>query len=73
MQSAVKNRGRADAVRRGERIREHTTGIRAKLLLRICEALLKRKSGMSYEHRATILFLYYAIGRAGQVATTNVC
>jgi hypothetical protein len=71
MQAALKNRGRADAVRRGEMIREHTTGIRAKLLLRICEALLKRTSGISYELRATILFLYYAIGRAGEVAAIN--
>jgi hypothetical protein len=71
MQEAVKSRGRAAAVRRGEMIREHTTGIRAKLLLRICQALLKKKTALTYEQRASVLCLYYAIGRAGEVAAIN--
>lgn len=67
----MKNRGRAEAVRRGEMVREHTTGIRQKLLLRICEALLKKRTAASYSERAIILALYFAIGRAGEVAMLN--
>ena len=67
----MKARSRAEAVRRGENVRERTTGIRLALLTSMCKALLQLRNGKSYENRAIILCLYYAIGRGGEVSVLN--
>lgn len=69
--SGLKSRGRAEAIRRGEAVRQSTRAIRRKLLTRIAEHLLKKGTAASMEERAVLLTLYHAVGRGGEVSTTN--
>jgi len=67
----LESRAVAACIRRGERIKDRTQGIRRDLLLQICDELLKRGDTPCYQDRAVVLCLYHAIGRGGEVSTLN--
>lgn len=58
-------------IRRGDRIKDKTLGIRRDLLIQICDELLKKGDTLCYRDRAVMLCLYHAIGRGGEVSTLN--
>jgi hypothetical protein len=64
-------RGRAEAVKRGETIKDSTVGIRGKLLARISDRLFKDGTQLSLCERAIVLTLYHAVGRGSEVSTCN--
>jgi hypothetical protein len=68
---ALKLRGRAAAIKRGENVRDRTQGIRRTLLIRLCDHLLKVGSAKALEQRAILLTLYHSVGRGGEVSTLN--
>lgn len=59
-------------MKRGENVSDKRLGIRRELLVRICDELLKQGTAEALEERAIILMLYHAVGRGGEVATTNL-
>jgi hypothetical protein len=68
---ALKIRGKVEAICRGDSIGERTEGIHRELLIDIAEALLKRNTSESIQGRAVLVMLYHAVGRGGEVSTSN--
>jgi hypothetical protein len=68
----LKLRGRAEAIKRGENVRDRTLGIRRKLLIRLCDHLLKVGTVKAMEQRAILLTLYHSVGRASEASFLNL-
>ena len=68
---ALKIRGKVEAICRGDSIGERIEGIHRELLIDIAEALLKRNTSESIQGRAVLVMLYHAVGRGGEVSTSN--
>ena len=69
--TALKVRGIVAAIKRGESIGERTEGIHRELLMEIADSLLKKNTRESIESRAVLVMLYHAVGRGGEVSTSN--
>jgi hypothetical protein len=68
---ALQNKLSVAAIKRGEQIENRTVGIHRELLVRICDVLLSVGTSSALENRAVILALYHAVGRGGEVSTSN--
>ena len=69
--AGLRVRGRAEAIKRGDSVKDATLGIRHKLLFRICKYLCTVGSRRIIQERAILTTLYHAVGRGGEVATCN--
>jgi uncharacterized protein YihD (DUF1040 family) len=68
---ALKVRGIVAAIKRGESIGEKTEGIHRELLMDLTKCLLKNNTCDAIEARAVLVMLYHAVGRGGEVSTSN--
>ena len=69
--AAIRNRGNAAAIKRGEPLEKRTKGVHAQLLESICDALMKEGTSDAMEERSVLLSLYHSVGRGGEVSTSN--
>ena len=56
--AGLRVRGRAEAIKRGDSVKDTTLGIRHKLLFRICKYLCKVRSRRSIQERAILTIPY---------------
>ncbi|MGH7954610.1 MAG: hypothetical protein ACREOZ_01480, partial [Gloeomargaritales cyanobacterium] len=68
---ALKMRGRAEAIRRGDPISEKTIGISRSTLKAMCVHLMKQNTPTAYESRCVLSSLFHATGRGGEVSTST--
>ena len=71
-QSSLRARACAEAIKRGQNVRNKTAGICKQLLTKLSAFLAKAGDALSHENRAIILCLYDAIGRASEVSVLNL-
>lgn len=69
---SLRVRGRAEAIKRGDPVKESTLGIRRKLLKRISKHLVQEGTQLAYSERAILNTLYAAVGHGGEVSTVNM-
>jgi hypothetical protein len=68
---SLKMRARVAAIARGEPVENRTVGIHRDLIIKICDQLLEEGTVAAMEERAILTTLYHAVGRGGEVSTSN--